>query len=250
MPALCFSVSNLRFWYQGVLQAGGEVNLPDDLSHRLKHVLRLAAGQSIWLFNGSGVEYQAKLHLAQGSKCFSAAIINTRPANVASPLTIHLVQAIAKRDKMDWIIQKASELGVYSFTPLVTERVEAKGSDKRGEHWRSVAIAAAEQTQRDLPLEVRATTSFKEFLASSIGGTIILLEPSATLSMATWLNTITPIDELTILVGPEGGWSEAEIALAKAASCQVLQLGPRILRTETASIVAATLLQAAFGDLK
>lgn len=232
------------------LREGDTITLPDDAAAHLVRVLRLREGEHCVLFNGDGYDHEAQL--TRADKRGAAARIGAgRPVALESPLRIVLLQGIARGEKMDWILQKATELGVAAIVPVSSERSEvrldAERAGKRHAHWRSVVVSACEQSWRARVPEVAAPQSLAAALATLPPGTgRWLLDPEATAGLTTMP---APAGELVLAIGPEGGWSANDRAALVAAGFAGLRLGPRILRTETAGIAAIAALQARFGDL-
>jgi 16S rRNA (uracil1498-N3)-methyltransferase len=232
------------------LAIGGKVALPEDAAAHLVRVLRLQPGDACTLFNGDGNDYEARL-LATGKRGAEAEVVAVHAVASESPLRIVLLQGIARGEKMDWILQKATELGVAAFVPVESERSEVRLDDaraaKRLAHWRSVVASACGQSGRAYVPEVEPPQP----LAAALGRLAdaaprFLLDPGATRSIATMAS---PPDACVLAVGPEGGWSPRDHEQLRAAGFDGLRLGPRILRTETAGIAAVAALQARFGDL-
>ena len=166
-----------------------------------------------------------------------------------SPLQIVLVQALASGDKMDWVVQKAVELGASAIQPVQAERsvlrLVGERADKRQAHWQQVAVAACEQCGRNRIPEVRPLQPLTHWLADHRDGLTYVLAPGGAASFA---EEPVPQQVAHVLVGPEGGWSDAEMAAFDAAGCRRVRLGPRVLRTETAGLAAIAALQARWGD--
>lgn len=241
-----------RVFVDTPLQAGGALTLPEDSAGHLLRVLRLQAGDACVLFNGDGHDYPARITSA-GKRDAQVEITGCQRLANESPLAITLVQAIARGDKMDWIVQKATELGVAAIIPVTSERSEVKldgqRADKRAAHWRGTAISACEQSGRARLPALAPLTALKDLqpmLAAT--GPRLLLDPDTTQSAATlqWDQATC----IAIAVGPEGGWSDNDIRLLSAQGFTGMRLGPRILRTETAGLTAISALQALHGDLR
>ena len=232
------------------LVVGARAALPVEAAAHLVRVLRLQPGDAFILFNGDGNDYEARL-LAAGKRGAEAEVLAVRAVDNESPLRIVLLQGIARGEKMDWILQKATELGVAAFVPVESERSEVRldpaRAAKRLAHWRSVVASACGQAGRARVPGVDAPQPLAEALAQlADAAPRFLLDPAATASIA----TMAPVaDRCVLAVGPEGGWSPRDRAQLMAAGCSGLKLGPRILRTETAGIAAIAALQARFGDL-
>ncbi|MCD9028887.1 16S rRNA (uracil(1498)-N(3))-methyltransferase [Luteimonas sp. BDR2-5] len=240
----------IRAFVDRPLAEGQRIELPDDAAAHLVRVLRLREGDACVLFNGDGHDHDARL-VATGKRGATAEIVATRPVDVESPLRIVLLQGIARGEKMDWILQKATELGVAAFVPVSSDRSEVKldaeRAGKRLAHWRSVVVSACEQSWRARIPQVAVPQPLAAALAAlPAGGTRWLLDPEAAAGIATMP---APSGELLLAIGPEGGWSPNDRAALVAAGFGGLRLGPRILRAETAGIAAVAALQARFGDL-
>lgn len=231
------------------LCVGDTVTLPEGVATHLIRVLRLQPGDACVLFNGDGRDYQARLaNVGKREAC--ADIVGVRQADNESPLRISLLQGIARGEKMDWILQKATELGVARILPVSSERSEVKldaqRADKRLAHWREVVISACEQSGRAVVPEVLAPQALA-LAAAGCDGHGFLLDPGAEASLASLRDR--PPGLCTLAVGPEGGWSPRDQEQLRAAGFTGLRLGPRVLRTETAGIAAIAALQAIAGDL-
>ena len=229
------------------MPAGGEVALPDALAHHALRVLRLRDGEAVVLFDGSGGEVEARL--AVRGKAVFAQLGEARAVERESPLRIVLVQALASGDKMDWVVQKAVELGAHAVQPVQAERsvlrLAGERADKRVAHWQQVAVAACEQCGRNRVPEIRPLQALAPWLGAHRDALNYVLAPGGAAGFA---DEPEPKDVVHLLVGPEGGWSEVEIAAFDAAGCHRVRLGPRVLRTETAGLAAVAALQARWGD--
>jgi 16S rRNA (uracil1498-N3)-methyltransferase len=234
------------------LAPGARVALPEDAAAHLQRVLRLQPGDACVLFNGDGNDYDARL-VAAGKRGYEAEVVAMRPAATESPLRIVLLQGIARGEKMDWILQKATELGVAAIVPVSSERSEVRLDEaravKRLAHWRGIVASACGQSGRGVLPPVSAPRSLAEALEPSAlpaPPARLLLDPEADASIA---SMPAPDGACVLAVGPEGGWSPRDRAQLEGAGFASLRLGPRILRTETAGIAAIAALQARFGDL-
>jgi 16S rRNA (uracil1498-N3)-methyltransferase len=231
------------------LAPGAEVALPADAAAHLVRVLRLQPGDACVLFNGDGHDYDARL-VAAGKREARAEIIAARPVANESPLRITLLQGIARGEKMDWILQKATELGVARIVPVESERSEVKldaaRAGKRLAHWREVVVSACGQSGRASIPEVAAPQPLARGAARREGRGF-LLDPFAARTLSSLRDA--PFAACTLAVGPEGGWSPRDREQLLAAGYEALRLGPRVLRTETAGIAAISALQALCGDL-
>lgn len=227
---------------------GGDVVLPEGPARHVARVLRLAEGAHVQLFDGAGLEARAVL-VEASRKRVVARIEAVEAGRGESPLTVHLGQAISKGDRMDYAIQKAVELGVAAITPLYTEhgdvRLKGEREAKKLGHWQAVAASACEQCGRAVVPTVYPPRFLAEWLAERREVLRLVLHPA---SQGALERTGAP-GSAALLIGPEGGLSASEVEAATAAGFAPLSLGPRILRTETAPVVALALLQYRFGDL-
>jgi 16S rRNA (uracil1498-N3)-methyltransferase len=233
------------------LSPGSEVVLPESAAVHLSRVLRLDVGDECVLFNGDGRDYAARI-VALGKRELRVAIDTGHDVDNESPLHVTLLQGVARGEKMDLILQKATELGVTAVAPLWSQRSEVKLDEARAEkrltHWRGVVTSACEQCGRARVPEVAAPVSLAAALnALPAGGLRLILDPEGELALA----TLTAGHDTPVLlaVGPEGGWSPLDREQLRAAGFQGLKLGPRILRTETAGLAAIAALQSRLGDL-
>ncbi|MDI9238911.1 16S rRNA (uracil(1498)-N(3))-methyltransferase [Lysobacter sp. LF1] len=233
------------------LAAGTEVVLPESAAAHLVRVLRLGVGDACVLFNGDGHDYAARI-VAAGKRELRVAIDSAAAVERESSLELVLLQGVARGEKMDLILQKATELGAASFHPLWSQRSEVKLDEARAEkrlaHWRSVVSSACEQSGRARVPDVSAPRSLAATLESlPAGGLRLILDPEGDLAFGTLaIDADAPV---VLAVGPEGGWSDLDREQLRAAGFRGLRLGPRILRTETAGLAAIAALQARFGDL-
>ncbi|MEO8365931.1 MAG: 16S rRNA (uracil(1498)-N(3))-methyltransferase [Pseudoxanthomonas sp.] len=233
------------------LSAGAKITLPVSSAAHLVRVLRLREGDECVLFNGDGNDYAACLALA-GKREVIADILSVSPVDNESPLRITLIQGIARGEKMDLILQKATELGVAGFIPVLAERTEVKldaeRTEKRMLHWRSVIASACEQSGRARVPELTQPIPLGHVTTKLVDDTVkFTLDPAGDLALATMA---TPTGHsVAIAIGPEGGWSRRDREILHAAGFSGLRLGPRVLRTETAGLAAIAALQSRFGDL-
>lgn len=233
------------------LGAGQLVELPNHASAHLVRVLRLREGDACVLFNGDGHDYDARISRID-KRGAQAEVTATRRIDNESPLAITLMQGIARGEKMDLILQKATELGVARFIPVHSERSEVKldgaRAAKRLTHWRGVVASACEQSGRAIvPVVDEAAPLSQAVAAGRLPAQRHYLSPLA----ADGINALAAPAEksLLIAVGPEGGWSPRDLQLLDGAGFSGLRLGPRILRTETAGLAAIAALQLRLGDL-
>ncbi len=251
-----------RVYVEMPLAVGAELALPDGPAAHLARVLRLAVGDRCVLFNGDGQDYPA-IVTAAGKRELRVRLDAPVAVDNESSLRIVLLQGVARGEKMDLILQKATELGVVEMRPLVSQRSEVKldaaRAARRLTHWRGVVIAACEQCGRARVPLVAAPLPLSAVLAGL--GTSphrervhhaddlrLLLDPDGDLAIRN-LPIANGVTEVVLAVGPEGGWSPDDRGQLLAAGFGGLRLGPRILRTETAGLAAIAALQAGFGDL-
>jgi 16S rRNA (uracil1498-N3)-methyltransferase len=235
-----------RFHCPEGLAIGATVKLPDRAAQHVR-VLRLEPGAAVTLFAGDGVELAGEV-LDVTKRGVTVRVRAGRDASVESPLAITLIQGLCSGERMDWIVQKATELGVSRIRPFVAVRSQGRLSDERQArrlaHWRAVAAAACEQCGRNVVPEVRPLADFEAALAEPRPGVSLLLSPHGETTLADLPRT----DAATILVGPEGGLTERERSSAVHAGFAALRFGPRILRTETAPLAVIAALQSRWGD--
>jgi 16S rRNA (uracil1498-N3)-methyltransferase len=238
-----------RFFYAHALEINANVELDADTSHYIARVLRLKNSDTIYLFNNSGFEYCASITQINKRNVMVAITTSTRDKN-ESPLKIHLAQVIGKGEKMDLVIQKTTELGVCSITPLYSEHTIVKNIPERNsnkiEHWQKIAAAACAQSGRNMVPVINVPISLSNWLLQQECKHKLILSPD---DKAQHVKNLNINDEVTVLIGPEGGFSATEIQLAVQHNFNLISLGPRILRTETAGFTAVAILQAIFGDL-
>ncbi|GHT81175.1 ribosomal RNA small subunit methyltransferase E [Betaproteobacteria bacterium] len=244
-----------RFYFPGELPHQGEVELGSAAAHHALKVLRLAPGDPLVLFDGSGGELRARLDI-RGRAAFAVDGL-WQALSRESALNIVLVQALASGDKMDWVIQKAVELGAAGVIPVQAGRSVLKlggeRADKRILHWQQVIVAACEQCGRNRLPFVTPITTLTAYLDAAREVQRLILAPggerlaSVIAALQAESAPSAPLP-LHLLVGPEGGWSEGELAQAVRAGCRPVGFGPRILRTETAGLAALAVVQAGWGD--
>ena len=236
-----------RLYLPGSLNPGAEIALTETVRSHAS-ALRLRAGDAIRLFNGTGGEYAAVL--VQSGRELRASVGGFADSDCESPLRVTLAQCLSSGDRMDITLQKATELGVSAIQPLQSTRsivrLDAERMARKQVHWQNVVIAACEQCGRNTVPVVAPTADIATWLASRpAAGTLLMLSPEAT----TGIRDIKLAADISLLVGPEGGLSPEEQAMAQAAGFTGLRLGPRVLRTETAPLAALAALQAMWGDL-
>ncbi|NVM76417.1 16S rRNA (uracil1498-N3)-methyltransferase [Duganella sp. SG902] len=239
-----------RFFCPQPLAIGAIVALPDAVAHHVQ-VLRLAPGELITLFNGEGGEYTASLSEI-GRRSASAEVKAHTPREVELPFAVTLAQALPEGTKMDWIIEKAIELGVSGFQPLATQRcvvkLSAERAEKKLEHWRGIIVSASEQSGRNRLAQLAPPQDYKNWITQQDLHRRVILTPRAGQSLAEWARHQPP-QAVTLVVGPEGGLSDQEEELAIRHGALPLAMGPRILRTETAALAAVAMLSAAWNGM-
>ncbi|MBA1202950.1 16S rRNA (uracil(1498)-N(3))-methyltransferase [Pseudomonas capeferrum] len=234
-----------RFFIDAPLSLG-QHDLPEASAHYIGRVLRMAPGDAVQLFDGSGQEFRGQL-LEVGKKNVRVSLDQALAGQPESPLHIHLGQGLSRGERMDWAIQKATELGVDEITPIVSERCEVRLKDERADkrlaHWRQVAISACEQCGRSSVPVIHPPMTLVEW-SNVVDATLkLVLHPVA----EPMVSHARP-EHLAFLIGPEGGLSDAEVEQAKTAGFHAARLGPRVLRTETAPVVALAVAQQLWGD--
>jgi 16S rRNA (uracil1498-N3)-methyltransferase len=241
----------IRIHVDAPLAPGARVELRGKASEHVARVLRLKPGDTVTLFNGKGMDYRSEIKdLWKGS--VGILVHAATPARAESPLALVLVQGIARSERMDLIVQKATELGVTAIQPVaMTRSVVQLDHDARAKklaHWRGVAIAASEQCGRATLPAIAEPVAFAAWLRQppGAGARRIQLVPDAGESLAA---AAAGAERVELLVGPEGGLDEPEREAALAAGYRACRLGPRVLRSETAAVAALAVLQAAAGDL-
>jgi 16S rRNA (uracil1498-N3)-methyltransferase len=232
------------------LATGARIALPENAGAHLVRVLRMREGDACVLFNGDGHDYDARL-LAANKRGVEAEVIGVRSVDNESPLRIVLLQGIARGEKMDLILQKATELGVQAIAPVFADRTEVRLDgerlEKRMAHWRSVVVSACEQSGRARIPDVLAACGLAEAAAAlAVDALRLTLDPQGDDRFETLAPTQS---EIVIGIGPEGGWSQKDRDILRLHGFRGLRLGPRVLRTETAGLAAIAALQAKFGDL-
>ncbi len=237
-----------RFHVDAALRAGGVSLLPEDTAHHAVHVLRLRTGDEITLFNGRGGEYAGRIAAIDRLRV-SVDVLEHRRIERESPLAVTLVQGVSAGEKMDFTMQKATELGVAALQPVVAARSSGRITGERAEvkraHWQRVAIAACEQCGRNRVPEVRPVLALAQYCAMApTAGARLLLSPLAELG----LRGAKLGGEATLAAGPEAGFTAEEEALLAEAGFVPVRLGPRVLRTETAALAALAALNALAGD--
>jgi len=261
-----------RFYVPQPLVIGQSVLLPEAVANHAVRVLRLQPGDALVLFNGEGGAYAGRLlpqvppvdegpskkkRESRGNRQVAAQVLleTFEPDDRASPVRIRLWQGVSAAERMDFTWQKSVELGVHACVPIETRRcvtrLDAARAEKRHAHWQGVIVAAAEQCGLNRLPNLLPVRSLSQALAEPDDGSVyVMLDPDATESYPSWLERQQGLKDLTILIGPEGGFAPEEIDAAKLAGFQCFRLGPRVFRTETAGPIALAVTQAIVGDLR
>ncbi len=246
---------DIRVHVPGPLAPGQDLALPAQAAAHVTRVLRLRAGAELTVFDGRGGEWDAVLAPASG-KVVTVRLGAHHAVERESPLRVTLLQALARGEKMDWVLQKATELGVARIVPVATERSVVQLDDERAarrlEHWQGIVASACEQCGRNRLPEVLPPQSLAracQLAATSPASVRLVLAPGASASLAAAASAAEAgASDVALLIGPEGGLSEAELRVAALAGFVAVAMGPRVLRTETASIAALGVLQLVAGD--
>lgn len=238
-----------RLFVDCPLQLDTDIALPEDAAHHFIKVLRARVGEAVCLFNGQGGEYYGQLTTVDKRQ----AIVRLDRFNAddrCSPLAVHLGQVLSRGERMDYAIQKATELGVHTITPLLSERCEVRlgedRQDKKLQHWQRIAISACEQCGLNRVPTILPPQTLDDWLQGVQAEQKWVLAPAVATTPATLAHKPRTI---AVLIGPEGGLSAPEISRANQAGFANWAIGPRILRTETAPVVALSLLHWQYGDL-
>ncbi|MEO8401213.1 MAG: 16S rRNA (uracil(1498)-N(3))-methyltransferase [Gammaproteobacteria bacterium] len=237
--------------YQAIpLSVGSVIQLDESATHHLARVLRASVNDAVIIFNGQGGEYSGVITRID-KKSVTVSIHEHATRDAESPLNIWLAQGISRGEKMDYTIQKAVELGVKKIIPLFTERCNVKLDNERSEkrllHWQSIVVSACEQSGRNRIPEILQPQSLDAWLETVQADYCFVLSPHTDQKLKTL--AVPQQASVVLLIGPEGGLSEREIERARLRNFLPLNLGPRILRTETAAVAAITSLQCCFGDM-
>ena len=238
-----------RIYTAQPLHVGAEVQLDNEQAHYLAHVLRRRVGDNITLFNGDGNEYVARLEVLTKKQAVLQ-VLSFAPGLTESGLEICLGIGISRGQHMDFALQKAVELGVQRIVPVLSEFSNVKIKEDRVSnkmtHWQGIIIHATEQCGRTQLAELTAPLGFEDFLREYAQGLRILLHPVASQVFA---DIAVKPDNVILLTGPEGGFSDSEVDMAQQQGFRLLRFGPRILRAETAVVAAVATCQSLWGDL-
>ncbi len=241
-----------RIFSAAPLASGQRIVLDPIAARHLREALRLARGDTFCLFDGRGGEYAASVVTVSRERV-EAEVGARLPVNRESPLAITLAQGISRGERMDYTLQKAVELGVHRIVPLATERSTVRLDDERArkrlEHWQGIVRHACEQSGRTALPPVAGIATVPDFAASETAALSLMLDPAAAAPLGELTAALAPPPDICLAIGPEGGFSPGERAVLEAAGFVGARLGPRILRTETAALVALSVLQSRLGDL-
>ncbi len=258
-------MAHRRFYAPPDNITASEVTLSTHETHHLIHVLRMTPGDPAFVFDGCGREYRCTFRRVEHNRA-RLEIADELSDAVESPLLLTLAQALAKGDKFDFIIQKATELGVSAVAPLKTRyadvRLDEEQKTKRVERWQRISLEAMKQCGRRKLVDIAAPRTLLEFVAepapsaTGLGAAapvaqrvLLLFSERGGMTITEALSDLPFQRPINALIGPEGGWSDDELEAMDRSGCKTVSLGPRVLRTETAAIVAITLIQHAMGDL-
>ncbi|MCI0337445.1 MAG: 16S rRNA (uracil(1498)-N(3))-methyltransferase [Acidobacteria bacterium] len=242
-----------RFYAQPSQLNQSTIVLDADESHHLSRVLRLSEGAHVFVIDGEGSEWECEVSKV-GKREVELKLIRHLDDIVESPLNLTLAQALIKGDKFDWVIQKATELGVTRIVPLITDHSDLRRAEdrtgKRWQRWRRIALEALKQCGRRKLVGISEPMSFEDFCQNEARGTNLIFSERGGRSLRDVASGLGSISELSLSVASEGGWSDNEMNTAERHGFITIHLGSRILRTETAAIVAVTLAQHLLGDMK
>jgi len=242
-----------RIHVPGALSEGDEIELPAQAGEHLTRVLRLEPGAALTLFNSAGGEYSATLSPSAGKKV-RARVHKHERVERESPLHVTLWQGVARGERMDLIVQKATELGVARIVPVLAERsvvkLDAKQRERKREHWQAIAISACEQCGRNRVAEVGEPVGLGDAMKSLSDASFrCLLSAEGKETLAAAAESVGT-RSVVLLIGPEGGLADGERQFAHAYGFKDFRMGPRVLRTETAGLAALAILQTVAGDFR
>ena len=241
-----------RFYAPKNQISGNSISLSGEEAHHLSRVLRLDPSREVSVLDGEGDDYLCRI-VSIASHDVQLEIIQVQPTTSESPIHVTLAQGLVKGDKFDFIVQKATELGVSTITPLETDHSDVKVKDdrmqKKLERWRRISLESLKQCGRSRLVEINEVATVREVAGSTSDCVLLAFTERGGITISEVLSNQSSTSRIVALVGPEGGWSEQELALFTDTGCVPVTLGPRILRTETAAVVALTLIQHRLGDL-
>jgi 16S rRNA (uracil1498-N3)-methyltransferase len=228
------------------------VTLGPELAHRIGRVLRLRRGDHVLLSEGGAREYEVQL-TGVSSYAVTGVVVGEREAQPEPDVTLVLYQSLIRANRFDLVLEKATEIGVSRFVPVTTARSQVQGNGEpagaRGERWRRIVVEAAEQSGRGRPPRVDAPLPFEDALRQARGLKVMPFEGERSRSLRASLRGAKRPEIVSLFIGPEGGFEDAEVELAREAGAEIVSLGPRILRSETAGIVASALVLDALGEM-
>jgi 16S rRNA (uracil1498-N3)-methyltransferase len=240
-----------RVYVDTPVVAGKRLIVEGSAANHITRVLRLRTGDTLTVFDGTGGEFSARIEEFRKDTVV-VSVEDHRTLDRESPLSLTLAQGISRGERMDWIIQKATELGAARIVPVFTKRsvvrLDERQAERKLQHWRAITVSACEQCGRNRLPDLTTPIDFFDALPADFtpGATRLLLSPSGDLR----IDDLKDMGQgITVLIGPEGGLEDVEQESALAAGYQPVRLGPRVLRTETAAIAALTIIQRYFGDL-
>jgi len=236
-----------RFYAPPQRIAGNSIVFDRDETRHLRDVLRLKSGDKVNVFDGAGNEYECRIIEIKKAETLLLVDARVSPISPESPLPLTLAAAMLKADKFDLVVQKAVELGIKRLVPIRTVRCDIKSKDsaRRHDRWLKIALESSKQTGRATLMTIDEPVEFSDLLANSQDRNLIMFSERD----GGKLCAIPDAEQLTAIVGPEGGWDDTEIDLARKTGITIVTLGGRILRAETAAIAIAAVLQNRFGDL-
>lgn len=245
-----------RFYVDAASLTGERIEIAGALAHRLAKVLRIHAGDEVILFDGGGEDVRVRLDDVSDRRVGASVV--ERVAGPREPrVRLHLYQSITKGERFEWLLEKATEIGVARVVPLVAARavVRTPAGGNRSDRWRRIAVEAAEQCERSSVPEIGAPQPFDDALRAAAGVLLLPYEeagdaaPSIHDILNRRIDDVFALAEISIFIGPEGGYDRAEVERANEAGAEIVTLGDRVLRSETAGLVAATLVMHAVGEL-
>ncbi len=237
-----------RFFANPDFFAGDKVVLGKDETRHLRDVLRLSEGDDVAVFDGSGADFLCVVETMSKKGAILSITSKTAAPSPESSLDLTMCIALTKGDKFEFVIQKCVELGVKRLVPLLTDRCDVKLHDKaesKMERWRKIVVESSKQCGRGVLMKIEEPKSFGSLMKESDTDVMVIFSERS----GQRFGDVQVSDGIVAVVGPEGGWSEEELAAASSADVRVVTMNGRILRAETASIAVATILQHRFGDL-